>query len=108
MDSLLWLLLALEKTVELVEGDHLVGIDVDSANDGDDLGLRRTVTVHATEIHDVVIVEDAFTSIVNCLERFHVRPINSPLQIVLDLFHVHVILDFVLEQECNLLFDRES
>jgi len=100
--------LVLHHLIPFLKGNALISINVQATYYSNNFCFTGSETVHTTEIHDVVIVEDAFTSIVNCLERFHVRPINSPLQIVLDLFHVHVILDFVLEQECNLLFDRES
>lgn len=63
--------------VPLGEGDPLVSVDVESAHDSDDLGLGGAPAIHAAEVHDVVVVEEAFASVVNRLEGSRVRPVKS-------------------------------
>ena len=53
---------------KLVERDALISVNIQSAHDGDDLRLRSTPTVHTTEIHNVVVVEEAFAPVINRLE----------------------------------------
>ena len=108
MDGGIELLLILQHLVPFLETNARISIDVQSSNNGDDLGLTCPETVHTTEIHDVVVVEDAFSPIINCLECLHVRPVYSTFHIVLELLDVHVVLDFVLEQKGNLLLDSEA
>ena len=91
-------LLILQHLIPLLERNARISIHIQSSDNGDYFGLTRPETVHATEIHDVVIVEDALSPIINCLERLHVRPVHPALQIVLDLLQVHVVLDLVLKQ----------
>ena len=68
---------------KLIESNALVCIDIESTDDSDNLRLRGVPAVHATEIHDVVVVEEALASVVDGLEGSHVRPVNSALKIVL-------------------------
>ena len=102
------LLLILQHLAPLLEGNTWVCVDIQPANNSDDFSFTCPKTVHTTEIHNIVIVEDALPSVINSLECFHVIPVHSTLQIVLELFQIHVVLDFVLEKQGDLLFNSEA
>ena len=72
MDSVDKLFLVLHHFIPLLERDALVSIYVQSSNHSDDFCLTGSETVHTTEIHDIVVVENAFAPIVNRLKGLHV------------------------------------
>ena len=76
-------LLLIHHLCKFIESDTLISIYIQSAHNGNDLRLRSVPAIHPTEIHDVIVIEEALTSVVNCLESSHVRPVNSALEVVL-------------------------
>ena len=102
------LLLVLHHLVPFLESNTGVCVDIEPANNSDYFGFTCPKTVHSTEIHNVVIVENTLSSIINSLECFHVIPVHSSLQIMLELLQMHVVLDFVLEEQCDLLLNSET
>ena len=99
------ILLLVHHLCKFVKGDALVSINIKSTNDGDYLRLCCMPTVHTTEIHNIVVMKESFSAIINSLESTHMGPVHSPLQIVLLALHVPMILDFILKQLRNLHLD---
>ena len=62
------LLLIIHRLEEFIDSDLLVSINVETADNCNDLRLASPPTVHPTEIHNVVVVEVGFAAVINCLE----------------------------------------
>lgn len=108
MNSWCQILLVVHSLLPLVEVDSLVSVDVESANHRNYLRLRCTITVHAAEVHDVVVVQASFATVVNSLEGAHIRPVQTALKATSDCFHLNVVLNLALEEKSDLLFNCET
>ena len=69
--------------IPFVESDSLVSIDIQATHNSDDLGFTGSPTVHTTEIHDVVVVEETFAAVINRLESSHIRVVHTALELML-------------------------
>lgn len=93
---------------KLGEGYTLISIDVKSAHNSNNVCFSGAPAVHTAEIHDVIVVKVAFTTIINGLESSDMRPVHLPLQVMLQSLHLHVHLDLELEQQSDLTLNREA
>ena len=72
MSALSVVYLTVKHLIELIKSDALVSICVQTANNCNNFRLCGSIAIHTTEIHEVIVAKETFSSVINCLKRPHI------------------------------------
>lgn len=87
----------LHSLAPLVITDSLVGVDVESSDNSDDLRFRSVITVQSAERKNIVELKSAVSAGIDCVKSARVSPVKSSFQVSFQKFNALVILNFLLE-----------